>query len=751
MAESVVGLVLKAQNQASPELLKVTQQISQLGKNALTVTDSTKRFAGNLGALGGVAMGAFRQLQSVQIAVYSLTAGFQQAQHDAINLNEAMGRSRRLFGEASADVEKFASVSAESFGIASGDALKYAATFGNILIGLRVAPSQAADMSKALVALSADLRVFNQDISQEELLNRIKSALTGNNKSLREFGVTLSEAAVKAKAMEMGLVANDKQMTSAIRAQARYALIVEQTSVVQGAFAESGGSIVVSQAKMQAKLQEASQQLGVALMPILRKVQEVMLMMAQAGRTVADIISQHMNVAFAVLAIVLSRVALGIRINNVALRELIIGKIAAARATVAETAALSGSHVPTMISTLLTKGLASAVRSLWTALGPIGWAILAVTVAMEAFGVAGSNFQDNMGQAELAAMETGTGVLETADVIAEGEVDMERAAKNFFGPIGDQAAINLDMATTNVKNGVRGLIEGFRGNRNDIRSAVDQLKADLKDAMDPKKEIAQLEKEMNSDLLKRALKSNDPIVKAQAEYTKKIMEQRIAILKDPSIMNQALATGQTIDQVLEERAAQAAADAKAETQQRQEAEMQAALQLAFTRGERDGKNYVAGWYKGAAIVTTADAMSQLTDPETKRGELAAFGRVLTPEERAAMAPPKANVAGLGAGGTGYSAAAAAAWSKDPSMAAIIAANNAKTAQDQVNLAFAAGGGWNGGAGAGGTTTVTINQTFAPGSVANKDYIAQVGNQVIKSLNTSGVRTKTGGQIPPIAQ
>jgi len=745
MAESVVGLVLKAQNQASPELLKVTQQISQLGKNALTVTDSTKRFAGNLGALGGVAMGAFRSLQSVQIAVYSLTSGFQQAQHDAINLNEAMARSRRLFGEASADVEKFASVSAESFGIASGDALKYAATFGNILIGMRVAPSQAADMSKALVALSADLRVFNQDISQEELLNRIKSALTGNNKSLREFGVTLSESSVKAKAMEMGLISNEKQMTASIKAQARYALIVEQTAVVQGAFAESGGSIVVSQAKMQAKLQEASQQLGVALMPILRKVQEVMLMMAQAGRAIADVISQHMNVAFAALAIILTRVALGIRINNTALRELIIGKVAAARATVAETAALSGSHVPTMISTLLTKGLASAVRSLWAALGPIGWAIIAVTLAMEAFGVAGSDFKDNMGQAELASMEAGAGILDTADVIAEGEVDMEKAAKNFFGPIGDQATINLDMATTNVKNGVRGLIEGFRGNRNDIRSAVDQLKADLKDAMNPKKEIAQLEKEMNSDLLKRALKSNDPIVRAQAEYTKKIMEQRIAILKDPSIMNQALATGQTIDQVLEDRAAQAALDAKNETQQRQEEEMKTAIELAFRRGEKDGQAYVAGWHNGAAVVTTPVGLEMLTDPEARRGEIQSYGRVLTSEERLAMNQNAGVVAAVGqaAGSDNYAAAIERAM-QSGGFGISAPAIPTTTGVGVVPPAWASNLNT-------GTTNVTINQTFAPGSVANKDYINQVGNQVIKSLNTSGVRTRTGGQIPPIAQ
>jgi len=750
MAESVVGLVLKAQNQASPELLKVTQQISALGRNALTTTDSTKQFAGNLGALGGMAMGAFRSLQSVQIAVYSLTAGFQQAQHDAINLNEAMGRSRRLFGDASADVEKFASVSAESFGIASGDALKYAATFGNILIGLRVAPSQAADMSKALVALSADLRVFNQDISQEELLNRIKSALTGNNKSLREFGVTLSEASVRAKAMEMGLIMNEKQMTSSIRAQARYALIVEQTSVVQGAFAEGGNSIVVSQAKMQAKLQEASTQLGVALMPILRKVQEVMLMLAQAGRAVAQVVSEHINVAFGILAIILTRVALGIRINNIAVKELMISKIAAARATVAMTAAQSASHVPTMIATLLTKGLAAAVRSLWAAIGPVGWAILAVTVAMEALGVAGADFQDNMGQAELATADFGQGVLSTADVIEEGAVDMARAAENFFGGVASAAGINLDMATTNVKNGVRGLIEGFRGNRGDIRSAVDQLKADIKDAMDPMKEIAQLEKEMNSDLLKKALKSNDPIVRAQAEYTKKIMEQRIAILKDPSIMNEALATGQTIDQVLEARAAKAAEDAKDETQRQQEAEMKTALQTAFNRGEKDGQSYVAGWHNGTAVVGTVDTLERLTDPEAKRAEIAKYGRVLSDAERTSM-NNIVNTAGAGAGGTGYAAAAAAEWAKDPKMQQIIAANNQITGAQAANLQFALNGGWNGGAGAGGTTTVTINQTFAPGSVANKDYINLVGNQVIKSLNTSGVRTKTGGQIPPIAQ
>jgi hypothetical protein len=218
------------------------------------------------------------------------------------------------------------------------------------------------------------------------------------------------------------------------------------------------------------------------------------------------------------------------------------------------------------------------------------------------------------------------------------------------------------------------------------------------------------------------------------------MAQRLAILKDPTIMKEAMETGQTIDEVLAGRAAKASTDATEAEKKRKEAELLVLEKLAFIRGEREGRSYRVGYINGQAGIMSEGAYEVSQDPEARRAEIAKYGRVLTDEERKTVGRQMdvaGNAAALSAGAipgvpvpASYAASilTALSGSGNPVAPSIPVANTS-----------------------GGIATVTINQTFQPGAVADKTFVADIGNQIIRSLNTQGVRTRTGQVLAPIVR
>ena len=93
-------------------------------------------------------------------------------------------------------------------------------------------------MSQGLVQLAADLASFN-NIGVDEALLKLQSGLVGETEPLRALGVNLNAAAVQAEALKMGLAANVETLTAADMAQARYALILQQTTTAQGDLART--------------------------------------------------------------------------------------------------------------------------------------------------------------------------------------------------------------------------------------------------------------------------------------------------------------------------------------------------------------------------------------------------------------------------------------------------------------------------------------------------------------------------------
>lgn len=201
-----------------------------------------------------------------------IAGAFGVAIKSASDLNETISKSRVVFGESSKGLEAWASNAARDLGQSKQQALDAAGTFGNLFVALKIGQKPAAEMSRKLVGLASDLASFN-NVDPAEALEALRSGLVGETEPLRKFGVNMDDASLHVEAVKLGLISTVKDaLTPAAKAQAAYALILEQTTTAQGDFARTSDGLANKSRIMRAELDDAVATMGTKLLPTMLRV-----------------------------------------------------------------------------------------------------------------------------------------------------------------------------------------------------------------------------------------------------------------------------------------------------------------------------------------------------------------------------------------------------------------------------------------------------------------------------------------------
>lgn len=184
----------------------------------------------------------------------------------ASDLNEAMNKSAVVFGNQAGQVEIWAGRAADSFGLSKQEAIEAAATFGNMFDAMGIGQRASVDMSQSVVELASDLASFN-NIPIPDVLDRLRSGLLGEQEAVERLGINMSETRLKAKALEMGMGDGKKVLDANAKAQAAYAIILEDTGNAQGDFARTSDSLANQQRRLSAQMKDVSARIGSDLVP----------------------------------------------------------------------------------------------------------------------------------------------------------------------------------------------------------------------------------------------------------------------------------------------------------------------------------------------------------------------------------------------------------------------------------------------------------------------------------------------------
>jgi hypothetical protein len=248
------------------DLLRAFNKSSRGAKGFQKDMDRTFR-----GTLAG--SGAFRSLgQSIAFAsttflgAAGFTAAVRKSISSASDLTEEISKSEVLFGSSASTIRAWSETTASSIGVAQAEALRAAGNFGAMFETIGLGDRVSAGMSQRLVQLGADMASFNNE-DPTEMLDRLRAGLAGEAEPLRRFGVLLSEARVQAEAYAAGIAEQGAKLTEQQKVQARYNLILKDSSVQQGDFARTSEGLANQQRILRAQITTVAASLGAVLLP----------------------------------------------------------------------------------------------------------------------------------------------------------------------------------------------------------------------------------------------------------------------------------------------------------------------------------------------------------------------------------------------------------------------------------------------------------------------------------------------------
>jgi hypothetical protein len=199
-------------------------------------------------------------------AVAGLAVALGSTIGPASDLAETVSKVGVVFGDSADEVLAFGKTSAKALGMSENSALAAAGTYGNLFRAMGMAEEASADMSVGLVSLAGDLASFN-NMDPTEVMDALRAGLSGETEPLKRLGVNINQATIEAKAMELGLYDLNGELSVAGKAQASYALIMEQTTLAQGDFARTSKGLANQQRILKASFENVKTTIGTALLP----------------------------------------------------------------------------------------------------------------------------------------------------------------------------------------------------------------------------------------------------------------------------------------------------------------------------------------------------------------------------------------------------------------------------------------------------------------------------------------------------
>lgn len=258
---------------------------------------ATTAFKGFTAQLGLASMAGNLAAQ----AVTQLTATVKQLIADAVrltvemaDLNDAMGV---LYGDsAPAMIDALDGVSATT--AYTREALYgLSRDIGAMIVPMGIASDEAAAMSANIVARSADAAAaLGKELP--EASNALLQALRGSSRGARALGIDISEEAVQAELLAMGINKAANEVSEATLIQARYNLIMEATARYQGAAAAEMDTLEGAQRQVKAAWEEAALTVGEALEPSLTRLLGVVADIIPMGGDLLEAVIQLLDLGF---------------------------------------------------------------------------------------------------------------------------------------------------------------------------------------------------------------------------------------------------------------------------------------------------------------------------------------------------------------------------------------------------------------------------------------------------------------------
>ncbi|MGF6821186.1 hypothetical protein M2317_000072 [Microbacterium sp. ZKA21] len=236
------------------------------------LSSGLKDASGALGGLGKAAATGAKVAVGALAAVGVAAAGIGiKAVSSASSLEQAMGAMSSVFKDSTGQMTEWANGAASSVGLAKSEYAGLATTLGSQLKNMGVEQVKLGGQTNDLIGLGADLAAQFGG-STADAVGALSSLLRGERDPIERYGVSINEAAVKARLAEMGLNGLSGEAEKNAKLTATLALLYDQTADAQGAFSRESTTLAGSQQRLAAGTENLYATLGTSLLPAVTAV-----------------------------------------------------------------------------------------------------------------------------------------------------------------------------------------------------------------------------------------------------------------------------------------------------------------------------------------------------------------------------------------------------------------------------------------------------------------------------------------------
>lgn len=229
------------------------------GKNA------EKGFVGGLKGISSKAAGIAAAASAVVGA--GVVAGMTKAVMAASELEQSTGAIDAVYKENAQAMRDMASSAATNLGLTRDEFNQLGTVIGAQLKNGGTAMDELAPKAGELIGVGADLAAMFGGTTSDAV-GALSSALKGERDPIERYGVSLNQAAIDAKAAELGFEKVGNSLSAEANQAATLALIMEQTADAHGAFGRESNTMAGQVERAKASFGNLVAELGTAFLPV---------------------------------------------------------------------------------------------------------------------------------------------------------------------------------------------------------------------------------------------------------------------------------------------------------------------------------------------------------------------------------------------------------------------------------------------------------------------------------------------------
>ena len=146
---------------------------------------------------------------------------------------ETAGMFSSVFGQSTEDMQGWIEDVNATLGVSVQQLQRETAYIYSMSYAMGLGEQNSKTLAKSIAGMSEDLSHF-YNVSSEEAYSKLQSALVGQTRGLKEWGIVLDEATIKQVAYAKGIAQSGSELTEQQKVLARYEAILMQTGAAQG-------------------------------------------------------------------------------------------------------------------------------------------------------------------------------------------------------------------------------------------------------------------------------------------------------------------------------------------------------------------------------------------------------------------------------------------------------------------------------------------------------------------------------------